>query len=218
QKETRSESESIASAKGLFCTWHPWRPAYAVCGYCHRPFCFEDTTEYNGSLYCLEDIDKVSAGRVEETGMEYNNISIVASTLMFATFLAFMYFANAQLGYIIGYANSIGFFRFIGTITASYGLALLGAITTFFTLISAILILTQSRKGYYIGLAAGFANVALFSYQFLNTSTVYLLAISILSFASLVTLAYSRSMFEQKEMPYLETKQYGVEWPNAGKF
>ncbi|MDE1869260.1 MAG: hypothetical protein KGH60_04850 [Candidatus Micrarchaeota archaeon] len=218
QRETKSEAESIAAAKNQFCAWHPWRPAYAVCSYCHRPFCYEDTTEYNGALYCLEDIDKVSAGIVEKTGLEYNNISIVASTLMFVTFLAFMYFANAQLGYIVGFANSVGFIRFVSGLTLSYGLALLGAITTFFTIIAAILILAQSRKGYYIGLGAGFVNVALFSYQYLNTSTLYLLVISILAFASLVTLAYSRSAFEEKEIPYLETKQYGVEWPNAGRF
>ncbi|MDE1811072.1 MAG: hypothetical protein KGH66_03460 [Candidatus Micrarchaeota archaeon] len=218
KRETRSESESIAAAKNLFCTWHPWRPAYAVCNYCHRPFCFEDTTEYNGALYCLEDIDKVSAGMVEKTGLEYNNISIIASTLMFATFLAFMYFANAQLGYIVGYANNVGFIRFISGITPSYALALLGSITTFFTLVAAILMLAQSRKGYYIGLGTGFANVALFSYQYLNTRTLYLLVISVLAFASLVTLAYSRSAFEEREIPYLETKQYGVEWPNAGRF
>lgn len=218
QAQTRTEADSIAAAKNMFCTWHPWRPAYAVCNWCHRAFCFEDTTEYNGALYCLEDIDKVSAGMVAKTGSEYNNISILASTLMFVTFLAFLYFDNAQLGYIVGFANSVGFLNFVSAITESYGFALIEAVTTFFALVAAILILAQSRKGYFIGLGSGLVNVALFSYQYLSTSTLYLLVISILAFASLITLAYSRSIFEEKEIPYLETKQYGVEWPNAGRF
>ena len=39
--KTHSEEESEEADQGLSCVWHPWRPAYAICNYCHRPFCFE---------------------------------------------------------------------------------------------------------------------------------------------------------------------------------
>ncbi|MEM0154774.1 MAG: hypothetical protein QW814_02990, partial [Methanothrix sp.] len=52
--KSRSEEESEEAAEGLSCVWHPWRPAYAICNYCHRPFCFEDIVEQNGHYYCLE--------------------------------------------------------------------------------------------------------------------------------------------------------------------
>ncbi|EQD58270.1 hypothetical protein B2A_04436, partial [mine drainage metagenome] len=55
---TKGEREEREAAEGMYCVWHPWRSAYAICHYCHRPFCFEDLVESNGNYYCLEDIDK----------------------------------------------------------------------------------------------------------------------------------------------------------------
>lgn len=220
-KTTKKQGESREAAKGLFCAWHPWRQAYALCNYCHRPFCFEDIAEHAGNYYCLEDMGAATAngGAEEETRMVYNRLSIVSGTLLMLTFVLFLYFASGQVTYIFGYASNIGPAAFFTHINYTYGIALAETVATVLSFIAAVFILAQSSKGFGLGLAVGLVNTALFSYSYLNSGTIYMAIISAVAFVALIALAYSRATYaaEETETTY-GAQDYQTAWPNPGRF
>ena len=196
------------SAKGKFCEWHPWRPAYAVCDYCHRPFCYEDTVESGKGYYCLGDIDKVSKGYAQELYASYSSMSFISAGLFMLAFVAFVYFASGQLVYILKTVISSGLPVFLANLNYSYGSALLGLVVTAAGIISAMLIVIQSNKGFAVGLGAGLAETALFSYQFLSSGLLYMAMISAIGLAALVLLAYSKISYVVPEQTLSEQSVY----------
>ncbi|MDE1832946.1 MAG: hypothetical protein KGH58_00835 [Candidatus Micrarchaeota archaeon] len=221
--QTRAEYMSREAAQNLHCTWHPWRKAYARCNYCHRPFCFEDIADYNGNYYCLEDVDKAPAytGEEKEVYSTYNGLSIVAGMMMLAMFVIFIVFANGQLAYIIGYANAVGIFDFLASINYNYIAALAQGVISVFAIVAAMLLFVQSLRGYAIALLTVFADVAMASYQYLNSGTAYLAVIAGIGFVTVIVLAYSRNNFESapssQYMP-AEGQEYDLSMPNVGQF
>ena len=216
-KISRSEAQSREEAKGQYCVWHPWRPAYAICNYCSRPFCYEDIVEYNNNYYCLEDIDKVSTGAVSETSVKYNNLSMVSAIFFVAAFMLFIYFANNQVAYVTGYANSVGFFTFLSKLNYSYGSAIIGLVLALFSLVAGILIFAHSDKGFAFGLGVGAFDVLLFSYNYASSAQLYSLAIGIVSFIALVLLLLSREAYESVPASVPENS-YMSELSNVSKF
>ena len=99
----KGRADSREMARGLFCSVHQFRHAYALCAYCHRPFCFEDIVEYQKDYYCIEDIDRVTARYTEKLTNEYSISSLITSFIMIGGFVLFFYYSNGQLGYMFTY-------------------------------------------------------------------------------------------------------------------
>jgi hypothetical protein len=224
-KNTRSEQESREAARGLYCTWHPWRPAYAICAYCHRPFCFEDLTEANGNYYCLEDIDKVSLKNNSNVYVKYNNLGLVSASMLLVSFVIFLYFAEPQILYMVKYSNSVGIIEFLSKFGGNFAYTFIGVLLVMLMLVACILIFVQSKRSFLFGLFVSFAAVALFSYQYLSVGTMYAAIISISSFAGLVSLLYSRTAYEGEEIEDFVGESaespgevYPTEVPNVGRF
>ncbi len=196
---SRTEEQSRDAAKGKSCVWHPWRPAYALCNYCNRPFCYEDIIEYKNNYYCLEDIDKVSTGAGVETTVRYNRLSMLSALLFIIAFVVFVFSAIGQVAYITNYANKIGFFSFIAQLNYAYTSALLGFFLALFSIIAGILIFVHSDKGFMVGSLVGAFSTILFSYSYISSGAVYTIAISLVSFAALVLLLLSRETYEAEE-------------------
>ncbi|MDE1810420.1 MAG: hypothetical protein KGH66_00025 [Candidatus Micrarchaeota archaeon] len=220
--QTRAEYMSREAVQNLHCTWHPWRKAYSRCNYCHRPFCFEDIAEYNGNYYCLEDVDKAPTYSEEkERYSTYNNLSTVAATLLLVMFAVFVIFANGQLAYIIGYANAVGIFAFLSNINYSYMAAIAQGVLAVFAVVAAMLLFLQSLRGYSVAIVTVFANVALASYQYLNSGTLYLALLAAIGFVAIVVLAYSRNNYESAPSAQLypmEGQEFDINMPNVGQF
>lgn len=223
KKETKAQIASKEAAVGLSCVWHPWRTAYAVCDYCHRPFCFEDIMEHNGHYYCLEDIDAVSGAATvgaAQQGYSYSKMSFASGVLLVLSFAAFLLFANGQLAYLIGYANSVGFFAFISSMTPAYAFAFIGMLVAFFEFVAGMLIFVQSKRGFMTSLAMSLVGTLLFSYQFLSSGTLYALVVGVASFAAMVTVAAStrtmRLTENEEEAPGAQVAP--MEFPNIGRF
>lgn len=215
--------QSMEEAKGKACAWHPWRPAYAMCSYCKRPFCFQDTAEFNGEYYCLEDIDKVSSTRSEITDKASSSaLNIVAGILLMAAFLVFIYFSNAQLIYITGYIHRIGLPFFLDHINYTYSVALAESALMILGLIIGMLLLVQSDKGFYIGMVVCLGGVALFSYQFLDSGTIYLGAVDAMLFLAFAMLLLSRGRYVPQKDEYArqlsQLESQMQPWPNTGRF
>jgi len=219
KRESKSEIESREAAHGKVCAWHPWRPAYAICEYCHRPFCFEDIVDHNKHYYCLEDVDKV-AGPALEMGVGYNSLSFVAATLFLLGFVLFVIFANAQVAAVISYANSVGFAFFISRMTFSDAYAIFSPALMFFGLAAGVTIFARSRSSFLSGILTGVSIVCVLTYQYLNTGQLYVLAIDIITFIAMLALIYSRKSVEVSRgvLPSLQTESQFVGWPNAEMF
>ena len=122
-----------------------------------------------------------------------------------SAFLVFIYYASGQIVYILNYVFVIGLQSFVANINYSYGIALLGLALTTIDFAAAVLVFIQSDKGFAFGLLAGLSSTALFSYQFLNSSTLYMAFISMITFVALILLAYSKISYEVPEKsPYYD--------------
>jgi hypothetical protein len=198
----------VEGAKQQFCAWHAWRPAYAVCNYCHRPFCYEDVEELNNEYYCLEDIDKVSS-HVEGVYTKYSNLSFVSAAMLMLSFAVFILFANAQIAYVVNAIRTLGAPAFISTINFSYETLFLEAGLTFISLVAAIMIVMQDKRAFMIGIVACIGDIALFSYLFLGSGTLYIAIIAAISFVGLISLAYSRVTYSSytSEVPFADLNQ-----------
>lgn len=197
---------SVEAARGKFCTWHAWRPAYAVCGYCGKPYCYEDMVEFNNGYYCLEDIDKVSTTNAESVYTRYTNLGFVSAATMMLSFAVFVFFANAQLAYVLAYIQGQGLPAFLGSLNFSYGSLLLEAFLAVLALAAAVMIVVQTKRAFAIGMVSNVCNVALFSYLYLGSGTFYIGMIAAAGFVGLATLAYSRVTYTAyAETPFVES-------------
>jgi hypothetical protein len=216
--------QSREAARGRNCVWHPWREAFAVCTYCHRPFCFEDTMEYGNEYYCLEDIDYASSTYKEKLAARGNTIGVASGVLLLLGFLAFFYFSNGQVIYVAGYLYKVGLPYFLGHINYSYTFALIDSIIMVLGFVTAILVFTQHDNAFILGMLVCLSSVAIFSYQYISTFTTYFILLDTLMLFGFITLLISRtSTGEVRESAKLISSSRAqenrmVRWPNVGKF
>jgi len=227
QERPRKDKQRLSRelAHGHSCVWHPWRPAYAICGYCNRPFCFEDMLEYKKEFYCLQDIDTVSLTYNIELSESGSRVSTFAGILLMFAFVSFFYFANNQMIYLLNYIAKSGVVHFFTNLNYSYGIPLAQSVIMVAGLLTAVLIFSQPRRGFYVGITLCLIAVPIFSYEYFATYTVYLGIVAAMMFIAFVSLLYARSVDvitgsgEQKYMSTTrEDETRMVSWPNIGKF
>ncbi len=110
------------------------------------------------------------------------------------TFVVFSYFGYSSVVASVAQIQSTGASQFFGNISANitYLEPLAGAVLAVLVLISAVLVAVEAQSSYRLSLVSGLLTVAFFSYMYLNTGAIYMLAVVLLSFFGLVTLSYSR--------------------------
>ncbi|EET90189.1 MAG: hypothetical protein LVQ97_01055 [Candidatus Micrarchaeales archaeon] len=219
QKKSAKREMSEQAAMGLNCVWHPWRPAFAICAMCHRPFCFDDIVEHNNDYYCLEDIDKVTNFSGAKSA-RLGNIAFVSAGFLMASFLIFMYFGIGQVIYLFTYIYNTGFTNFFAKMNISYGFILLMSIAEFLEFLSSITILLKVKHGFGIGMLGGLVVIGLSTYQYVyNTNLVYFMVIDIVTLIGVILLGYSKSVVapvaEETTTEYAEPT---VEFANVGRF
>lgn len=213
KRRSLSAKESRRIAEHLTCELHPWRKAYAICDYCKRAFCYEDIVEYGGKYYDLDDIDKIPQTERISTGVtRYNNLSLVSSVFFMAIFLLFMYFTYSSLIMFANQAVSVGVLNFFQSISTPVELYFGEFALSLLSIAAAVLILLNTKSSYRVSVAISILTVLIFSYQYLNTQTIYYAAIAGVSFAALVILSYSRVSYE----PALAEKTGAEEVLGAG--
>lgn len=220
-KNVKNKAQSRAFAKNAFCAWHPWRHAYSICAYCHRPFCFEDTMEYKKSYYCPEDIDKVSQKHVEMLTSEYNMTSIITALVILATVVTFLYFTNTQIFALVGYEQQIGPLAFVTHISTAQLLLMAGILIMAVELIGAIYAFIGTPGSRMFGTIISILTVAFFVYEYANTATPYFGIISLLAFLSFIFSVYSAATGVQvyNYPSYSQAEDFGMQyWPNAGQY
>ncbi len=226
-KQTKEAArQSRREAKGSYCAWHPWRAAYAMCAYCHRPFCFQDIVELNNLYYCTEDIDIVSHTYKEKVAVASNMVSITAGILMLFAFLVFFYYSNQQVLFILEYINRIGIISFMTNTGGIYLYLLAELLVMILSFIASLLLFSQSRKGFYFGVTISIAVMGLFTDQYAMNAAPYALvidAMAALSFILLLYYAATRTVIETENQIvnpsyYSTEKGDASKYPNIGKF
>lgn len=221
QPLAEKQNSGIDGAAGRTCVWHPWRAAYAICRYCKRPFCFEDTIEFNADYYCLEDIDKVSHASTRTTVQKSSNVSTIAGILLLASFLLFFFFTSSQIIQTLYYTSRVGLLYIMQQGQISYIVTLAETFAVLLCIMAALLVLMQTENSQRFAVATCFITVAVFSYVYTNSGSSYSLMVSILAFAAFSTLLYSTAqsisggrLSNAGEM----IENEAISWPNAGKF
>jgi hypothetical protein len=188
----KSRADSREKAKGLFCSTHRFRHAYAICAYCHRPFCYEDIAEYQNEYYCVEDVDRVTSHYTETLANEYSFSNLLASFILIGGFILYFYYSNGQLGYVFSFLvkNPAGF---ISSINIAYGLILSSLTIMVFTMIGALYILMGSKRGHIAAavLSAAAVAVMLFTYEYISSGSIYLVIIAGFEFAAFLAIIHS---------------------------
>ena len=223
--KSRSEEESEEAAEGLSCVWHPWRPTYAICNYCHRPFCFEDIVEQNGHYYCLEDIDKVGteSAMSEVSGkLNYINVGAISGIMYVAVFLIFILFASTQLSSVISYSNSVGFFVFLSSAKLSELLLVLESAMMLLAFVAGFLTMLHAKAAVVLGPIAALLSIIMFTYGFAVYGTLYAAVIAAVTLMALIMQAYSlvgsRSVEAVEEKSTNDQDNTEVQFANVGRF
>jgi VIT1/CCC1 family predicted Fe2+/Mn2+ transporter len=78
----------------------------------------------------------------------------------------------------------------------------------------------QSRRSFLIGVILCIVTVALFTYQYINTTTYYLIIVDGLVFLSFLVLLYSKAVYvgEETTTSRATVESNVLRWPNVGKF
>jgi hypothetical protein len=205
EKKILTKNESRQAAAGKVCFWHNWRNAYGICTICKKAFCYEDIVEYGNSMYCLEDIGQAEAGYSETVYTNYNNLSLVSALLFILAFVVFLYLANTQISYLLTYAVQNGIPGFVFSIAPSYIYVLWGLIISLAGVLVALIIMLRLRSAFAFGMIDGIFAIAIFTYGFFLTNTLYMGAISAMYFVAMVNLTYSRTAYrmEAENLDYL---------------
>ncbi len=215
KKFTKIEEESIEAAKGMMCINHPWRPAYAICNYCKRPFCYADLVEYNGAFYCLEDIDKVTGPGASISPTRFNSFTAISSVFFLANATILGYFIYPQALFLIKYINNVGFVNFLNSLTYSYGISFINLILVVLGLFAGLILYAKNKKWFYISWVIDAFILIIVSYEYLTLNSSYLLAISVLAFINIGTLAYSRLSASTEVVSEIKEE---VNWPKVEIF
>lgn len=215
---TKNARQNMALAKGKSCSTHPWRPAYSICNYCKRPFCYSDLIEYNGAEYCLEDIDTVSRISPIQLKMKYNEFVYVSSVLSVIAGSILLYFSFQQFSFFTSYVMKNGFQQFLFSNNYSYYTSGANLAIVALEFVSALIILRPSSKTFKFSAIVAVVAFVLLSYEYLYTYTTYLLATSILALINIGVMSLTRADVADTSEMFSQTKPSDIDWPRIETF
>lgn len=216
KKEDINKTHSVT---GLSCVNHPWRSAYALCNYCHRPFCYADLAKEDNKNYCLEDLDQITKTQVVlvKKNFVYN---YVASIFLFLVVAILLIYAYQQIHYTtLNFYNgltSLGLVLFIKTLTFNYIYQLQNPLIVLFSIIAGILLLIRSQKTTILSTLILVILSLVLSYAYLISNTYYFLYafISCIIGMSIIALGKMNNMGQL----HIAEATEGIEWPRIETF
>ena len=218
KKHIDTEKESRKAAKGLFCVWHSWRDAYAICDYCRRPFCFEDLIEQSGRYYCLEDINY--AATMYNKG--YNlSAALLAGMLLFIPIIIVIYLNNSTLINMLSYINNVGVQQFINAPKILYVNTIFEFIISLLSFIAGLVMVIGSRRSAGFSIFSSVLLFSFFIYVYIQTHAMLPLFVAIVGIVAFFLIVYSRSGYSDETLPYNYSRpesQQNLDWPEVGNF
>lgn len=214
----RTGAENRAMAKNLYCVAHPFRHAYMICDFCHRPFCFEDIVEYQKGFYCIEDMDKISTRYTDKLTYEYSASSLITSFALLAGFLIYLYYAHSQLAFIVGFMIATPL-NFITNIQVSYVVSLLLLLLMVITFGASVYILLGSREGHVTAAVISMLAVMFFVYQYVTIGTEWIAILAVIEFGAFLSAVHSTASGAQVfDTVYEKGPEYGLAYGYGARF
>jgi hypothetical protein len=194
-----SASKSKKLAKGKNCTIHPWRNAYALCAADNLPYCYEDLMDYNGTYYCLDDMEKAATleKSTTQTAEKYSMVNMISATLFILVFPMFVYSSyNTLLPTVLQlYKTDVSLWIPYLLSNFQNTLMLVGVLFSLISFLAGASILRESKSAIRNGTAAGVINIVVFGYLYLVIRVFYLAGLVMVSIFALVTLVMSKSAY-----------------------
>ncbi len=146
-----------------------------------------------------------------------NSFSMVTGVIFIVNAAVFGYFIYPQSEFVIGYMLKSGIQNFAFQWNYNYSFTMANAILALASALSGILMFTRFRLNHLAGGVTATLLIIAGSYEYLNSSASYLLLVSVLAFASIIALAFTRmsavSMYEGEEpLPH------EIPWPRLETF
>jgi hypothetical protein len=181
----------------------------------------ETTPEESERLYGYAPLEgrapKAEAAKptaAKEKAPSINPFGLVTGILFIANGILFGYFTYPQALFLASNAVSLGLPSFIATLNYDYAISIVNFALVMLTLIGGLVMVMKPKMGHLVG---GFVNSAVIlavTFEYLNSSTNYLLAVNGIAFLSIVMLVYARmssvaAIEEEEENP----EEFG--WPRV---
>ncbi len=202
------------------CSNHPWRPAYARCSLCHRPFCYADLVDYNHLSYCLEDIGHVKVDTAVSEPRP-NRFNYLSSLLFLGIAAALLYYVYPQQLYIIStYSfrpSSIA--TSLTQIASTYPVIMAYLLFGVLALMASIAMLSTSIRRFYAAVVILMLILFFLLYEYTNTFSTslpnYLLYLIMAVFACMLAAVLSRLGYVGQAKEGYSAR---LEWPAVETF
>jgi hypothetical protein len=199
QHSRLTAAKSKKLAKGKNCTIHPWRGAYAMCAADGLPYCYEDLMDYNGTYYCLDDMEKAATleKNTDNAAEKYSVVNMISATLFVLIFPIFVYSSYSLLlpTVIQLYKSNVSLWIPYLESNMANTTVIGGTLFSLISFVAGTSILRESRAAIRNGTLAGVLNILVFSYSYVVLRAFYLLGIVMLSIVALIMLAMSKSAY-----------------------
>ncbi len=179
-----------------------------------------ETLEQKVSLYenppgGLEAEELESRGRGEKT--ETNVFSTLTGVLFVVNALVFSYFIFPQSSFVLGYIAKNGLGALLLNWSYAYGTSFINSVLAVLSALSGIMMLANVKRSHMLSGLVGSGMLIAVSFEYLNSSALYLLVVTVIAFISVVALAYARMSAVnviEREAPIPQE----VNWPRIETF
>ena len=218
EEVTEPNPDVVVSAKGLKCSVHPWRDAYAVCSRCGLPFCYVDIAKKNGRFVCLDDITAVETEDIEKNVSKNNFFTDIGGVFLIfnAAYLLYLFYPQAGVLYS-NISISLTINGIVKLLASYYYPTLANFVAVIISLIAGLMVMSSGRRR--IGIAVSLIIFMLMSYEFMNSSGVnYLILPMALVFMSMVLLVLGNMSAARAANSLVDEEYRHVEWPRPEVF
>lgn len=211
-----SKEQSKELALNKTCIYHPWRDAYAVCSHCKIAFCYADIVEHDDGFYCIEDSEKAYRKDTFTNKIEANAAIKISSLVLLVVAGLLFYYTYSQVFFILGNLG-LNWSHALSNLQYSYAIALFNMVLALITFVDAIVILAfASRRLEVSEMVMGIVILAM-SFEYMNSSVTYLIAIGVLAAGALMSMLISRMLENTLEFAQ-EAQEAKVRWPRLETF
>jgi chemotaxis protein histidine kinase CheA len=183
-----------------------------------------DNLEQMAALYeappeGLEAEESEARGGTREKEVK-NIFSSIAGLMFMADAIILGYFTAPQSTFVLNYVVQNGLGALALRSGYEYGIAFVNIIFALLLIISGISLIVRAKLSHLVSGATGSIIMLSASFEYLNSNAVYLLLVSVLTFASTAALAYARMsavVEAEQEQEVVQTPQE-INWPRIETF
>ncbi len=172
----------------------------------------------------LRDLDALEHGReskkAEEEAMEQPSrvFSWITGAIFLINFFAISYFVLPQAVFVTEYVLNSGISFFIANFNYAYAVVVVNLALAILSAATGVVMFTKYKNAYIVAAVVGCVMILAVSSEYLSSSTGYLLIIDFLTFLSLGTLAYSRTLVFAPVEEQERRVSHDVVWPKVENY